>query len=62
MAEDRRGRTEAARAALARALEVTARQVPPLDDSGRQWHDWLINDLLRREAEALLGKGPPSLR
>jgi hypothetical protein len=36
--------------------------VPTLEASGGFWHDWLINDLLRREAEALLGGTTPELK
>jgi hypothetical protein len=59
MTQQRRGQTEAARATLARAREITASQVPTLQKSGGDWHDWLINDLLRCEAEALLGGTKP---
>jgi WD40 repeat protein/serine/threonine protein kinase/tetratricopeptide (TPR) repeat protein len=59
MTQQQRGQTEAAKATLARALEITARQMPTLDKSGGDWHDWLINDLLRREAEALLAGSAP---
>ena len=41
------------------ALEITERQVPTLEKSGWYWHDWLINDLLRREAETLLRSSVP---
>ena len=30
------------------------RRLPTLERSGAAWHDWVSNDLLRREAEALL--------
>jgi WD40 repeat protein/serine/threonine protein kinase/tetratricopeptide (TPR) repeat protein len=60
MTQHRRGQTEAARATLAQAQRITATQVPTLDKSGGDWHDWLINDLLRREAEALLGGTAPA--
>jgi hypothetical protein len=55
MTQQQRGQSDAARATLAQAREITERQVPTLEKSGRFWHDWLINDLLRREAETLLG-------
>jgi tetratricopeptide (TPR) repeat protein len=54
MTHQRRGQPEAARASMARALEITVRQVPTLEKSGGDWQNWLINNLLRREAEALL--------
>jgi WD40 repeat protein/serine/threonine protein kinase/tetratricopeptide (TPR) repeat protein len=59
MTQQRLGQSEAARATLARAREITERQVPTLEKSGTFWHDWLINDLLRREAETLLGSTGP---
>jgi hypothetical protein len=59
MTQQRRGQSDAARATLARAQEITQRQVPTLEKSGWSWHDWLINDLLRREAETLLGSTGP---
>jgi tetratricopeptide (TPR) repeat protein len=59
MAQHRLGRAAAARATLARALEISSRQVPTLARSGGYWHDWLITDLLRGEAEALVA-GKPS--
>jgi WD40 repeat protein len=55
MTQQRRGQGEAARATLAQAREITRGQLPTLEKSGWFWHDWLINDLLRREAETLLG-------
>jgi WD40 repeat protein/tetratricopeptide (TPR) repeat protein/tRNA A-37 threonylcarbamoyl transferase component Bud32 len=58
MGQHQMGKTEQAKATLSLALEITAREMPPLDKSGSGWHDWLINDLLRREAEMLL-KGEP---
>jgi serine/threonine protein kinase/WD40 repeat protein len=55
MTQQRQGQGEAVQATLARAREITQGQVPTLEKSGGAWHDWLINDLLRREAETLLG-------
>jgi WD40 repeat protein/tetratricopeptide (TPR) repeat protein len=54
MTQQQRGRTDAAKATLAQAQEVTSRQVPALPLSGGGWVDWLVNDLLRREAETLI--------
>jgi WD40 repeat protein/serine/threonine protein kinase len=59
MTQQQRGQGEAARATLARAREITQRQLPSLEQTGWFWHDWLINDLLRREAETLLGGTGP---
>ena len=53
MAQQRQNQGDAARATLAKAQETT-RQIPGLEKSGGRWLDWLINDLLRREAEMLL--------
>jgi tetratricopeptide (TPR) repeat protein len=53
LVQQRMGRSEDARVALARA-----REMPPLEKSGGDWHDWMICDLLRREAEALIEGGP----
>jgi WD40 repeat protein/tetratricopeptide (TPR) repeat protein/tRNA A-37 threonylcarbamoyl transferase component Bud32 len=54
MSQHQRGQKEAAQATLARALEITTREMPAVDKSGVGWGAWLINDLLRREAEKLL--------
>jgi len=59
MTQERQGQGEAARATLARAREITEQQVPTLEKSGWYWHDWLINDLLRREVESLPGSTGP---
>ena len=53
MSQQQRGQTDTAKATLARAKAITARQ------SRENWLDWLINDLLRREAEALILGEPP---
>src|SRR5262249_44283791 len=64
MAHARLGQFEAARGALGNAQATVAQLMPvpaqgrPFDDS---WHDWLVCQLLCREAEGLLGRGsqPP---
>jgi WD40 repeat protein len=52
--QHQRGQKQAAQATFARALEITTREMPSLEKSGAGWHDWLINDLLRREAAELI--------
>jgi tetratricopeptide (TPR) repeat protein len=57
MAQQRQGQSEAARASLARAVEILDQRVPRVADTGEEgWHDWLICRILRREAETLIGK------
>src|SRR5262249_53435159 len=53
MTQQQRGQTREATLTLAQAQKIT-RRLPPLADSGRDWQDWVINDLLRCEAEALI--------
>jgi tetratricopeptide (TPR) repeat protein len=57
MIQHRMGRTDDARAALARAQKIIAARIPPLHQAEESWHDWLITQVLRREAEALI-EGP----
>jgi hypothetical protein len=58
MTQKQQGQMDAARKTLARAQEIT-RQLPALEKAGGNWTNWLINDLLRREAEVLiLGEAP----
>ncbi len=60
LAQHRVGRTEDARKTLARAREMMAHDMPSLEKSGDDWHDWMVCDLLRREAEALIeNRGGP---
>jgi tetratricopeptide (TPR) repeat protein len=56
MADFRLGRIEEARAALTRVSELFRTQLPKLDsrDLVSNWHDWLICDILYREARALI--------
>jgi tetratricopeptide (TPR) repeat protein/tRNA A-37 threonylcarbamoyl transferase component Bud32 len=60
LAQHRLGHSEGARAALASA-QATVAQLMPVPAQGRpfdhSWHDWLICQLLCREAEGLLGRG-----
>jgi serine/threonine-protein kinase len=50
----REGRDSEARVALAEARQSAARLTPG-DDNTRTWHEWLVLETLRHEAEALLG-------
>jgi WD40 repeat protein len=61
MTQQQQGQAAAARVTLTRAQQITSRRMPTLQRSADDsWIDWLINDLLRREAEALLvGKKVP---
>jgi WD40 repeat protein/Tfp pilus assembly protein PilF len=54
MTQQQRGQADAARATLAQGQEITSRQLPPLVKSGDQWVAWVINDMLRGEAEGLI--------
>jgi hypothetical protein len=54
MTQHQRGQINEAVVTLARARQMTAGQLPTREQSGARWPDWLINDLLRREAEALI--------
>jgi WD40 repeat protein/tetratricopeptide (TPR) repeat protein len=58
MAQQRMGRADEARRTLARARDITAKEMPPLEESAGWWHDWMVNDLLRREAEELIEGRP----
>jgi hypothetical protein len=42
---------------LAKAIEIIEKQCPKVDDGdlGREWPDWLFANILRREAESLIG-------
>jgi tetratricopeptide (TPR) repeat protein len=53
MARQRLGQAGPARQTLARALQRLRQTVPRVADAGGSWHDWLICQVLRREAEAL---------
>jgi hypothetical protein len=57
MALHRSGDTEGARCLLAELPKLTDEKVLVLNggDVGNSWHDWLVAQLLYREAEALLG-------
>jgi WD40 repeat protein/tetratricopeptide (TPR) repeat protein len=58
MTQQQLGQLNESKVTLAQAQQIT-RKLPTLDQSGEGWLDWLINDLLRREAEALIaGKKP----
>jgi WD40 repeat protein len=54
LAHHGQGQPEEARAALERGRKVCASKLPPLAHCGSAWPDWLVADLLRREAEALV--------
>jgi hypothetical protein len=54
MTQQQRGQTEQAKLSLACAQQITAEQPPTLQKAGATWTDWMVNDLLRREAEALI--------
>ena len=57
MAHHQLSQTREAREALSRAGELMRTQVPQLEngDLGREWSEMLIAQILRREAEALMG-------
>ena len=57
MAHHRLGQAEAARAALADARATLTKMPDPAKGQpfGNDWHDWLICQILYREAEELLG-------
>ena len=59
MAEHRSGRAEPAREALAQAGQLIDEHLPQLASGqlGGGWHDWLIAEILRREAAELIA-GP----
>jgi hypothetical protein len=61
MAQHRLQQTEQARTALAKALELAQTKLPQLgsDNLEQDWVDWLIAQILLREAKALLA-GEPS--
>ena len=58
MAQHKQGETEAARESLAEAIALidpVLEQIQP-DALPSDWHDWLIPDILRQEAEGLLSE------
>jgi WD40 repeat protein/serine/threonine protein kinase len=55
MARQQLGRPGPAREALAEGLRQLERTVPQVADAGGSWHDWLICQIFRHEAQALLG-------
>jgi hypothetical protein len=56
MAQQRNGDRQSARMTLARARELESR-VPKLEGATRgNWHDWIIAQVLLREAGALIGE------
>jgi tetratricopeptide (TPR) repeat protein len=61
MTRQRQGQEARAREALGAANQVLQKRMPRWADAGAGWHDWLICQLLRREAEALIagGRGAP---
>jgi len=61
MAEHRRGRTDSARDALQRGLELMRKDRPQDNDLGNAWADWLRADEARRQAVELL-EGKPAGR
>ncbi len=56
MCQQQQRQTEAARGSLDRAKALTARLTK------ESWQDWLINDMLGREAESLIGSEKPQER
>jgi hypothetical protein len=59
MAEARLGRGDSARTLLDGARVALEQISPPAADPGAGWHDWLICQIVLREAEAVLGQPPP---
>jgi hypothetical protein len=60
MAQHQLNQTEQARATLAKGLELAEARFPKLGKTGldEQWHDWIIAQVLMREAKALI-EGKP---
>jgi len=54
LAHLRQDRPDAARAALARAVQLLDQRAPSIADADDGWHDWLFCLLLRQEVEARL--------
>jgi WD40 repeat protein len=53
MTHQQRGQADEAKLTLVRAQQITS-ELPPLEKAGASWPDWMINDLLRREAETII--------
>jgi serine/threonine-protein kinase len=62
MIQQQRGKPEEARESLARAVALFDRQAPQPGSSDYRggWHDRLVCQVLRRQAEALLGAAAPA--
>ena len=60
MAQHQLKQTGEARATLAEGLETAVTKLPKLesDDLGIDWYDWIIAQLLIREAKALIQPSP----
>ena len=58
MAQHQLGPPDESREALKKAVEIADTQLPPLAsaDLGSGWHEWLIADILLREARELIEK------
>jgi tetratricopeptide (TPR) repeat protein len=54
MAQHRLGQAAKAGESLNRAAKIMDQQVPDLANAGGSWHGWLINQIFRSEAEALI--------
>jgi serine/threonine protein kinase/tetratricopeptide (TPR) repeat protein len=54
MTQQHQGDSGKARESLSRAIQIMDQQVPSLADAGDSWNGWLMNQVLRAEAEALV--------
>ena len=57
VAHHRLGQADEARQSLAKARRIMETELPQVEsgDLGRSWHNWMICQVLRREATELLG-------